>query len=74
MLSEILPPTELQVGAVEVALEQVVQECGLSEGDVTSRRQVLSSMEEVIRATLPGTSPTPLSPFHCTPKPQPGCT
>ncbi|KAG5841371.1 hypothetical protein ANANG_G00198810 [Anguilla anguilla] len=56
MLSEILPPTEAQVGAAEAALEQVVLECGLSEEDVRRRRQILSSMEEVIRATLPDCS------------------
>lgn len=56
MLSEILPPTEAQVGAAEAALEQVVLECGLSEEDVRRRRQILSSMEEVIRVTLPDSS------------------
>ncbi|KAJ8380912.1 hypothetical protein SKAU_G00016900 [Synaphobranchus kaupii] len=56
MLSEILPPTELQVGAVDVAIEQVVLECGLSEEDVRKRCHILSCMEEVIRATLPDCS------------------
>ncbi|XP_061116919.1 terminal uridylyltransferase 7 [Conger conger] len=56
MLAEILPPTELQVGAVEVALEQEVLAVGLSEEDVKTRRHILSSMQEVIRATLPDCS------------------
>ncbi|KAJ8413908.1 hypothetical protein AAFF_G00065060 [Aldrovandia affinis] len=56
MLTEILPPTEQQVGAVTVAIEQVVLEHGLGEEDVKTRQQILSSMEEVIRVTLPDCS------------------
>ncbi|KAJ8285435.1 hypothetical protein GJAV_G00026760 [Gymnothorax javanicus] len=53
MLAEILPPTEEQVGAVEVALEQEMRERGLCEEDVKIRRQIVASMEEVIRTKLP---------------------
>ncbi|KAG7481113.1 hypothetical protein MATL_G00063350 [Megalops atlanticus] len=56
MLTEILPPTELQVGAVGVAIEQVLQERGLSEEDMRRRRVIVSSMEEVIRSVLPDCS------------------
>ncbi|KAL0979932.1 hypothetical protein UPYG_G00191750 [Umbra pygmaea] len=53
MLTEITPPGPEQVEAVGVALESVVQEFGMSDQDVETRRQIVSNMQEVLAAVLP---------------------
>ncbi|KAM9823006.1 terminal uridylyltransferase 7-like isoform 3-T3 [Syngnathus typhle] len=53
MLTEILPPGPEHVGALTAALEAVVSQHGMDDGDVETRRGVVSLMQDVLLSVLP---------------------
>jgi len=61
MLTEIKPPGPAQVVAVSAALQAVFTEQGLTDEDTMRRQDVVSSMQELLLAVLPG-KPRPSRP------------
>ncbi|XP_049618623.1 terminal uridylyltransferase 7 isoform X3 [Syngnathus scovelli] len=53
MLTEILPPGPEHVGALTAALEAVVSQHGMDDGDVETRRGVVSLMQDLLLSVLP---------------------
>ncbi|NXC47978.1 TUT7 uridylyltransferase, partial [Penelope pileata] len=53
LLSALPPPTPSQIEAIGVAIENVVQEFGLSNADLEERLNVRAIMEELLRQKLP---------------------
>lgn len=54
MLSTLPPPTASQIKAIGVAIENVVQEFGLSNEDLEERLNIKTVMEGVLHQKLPG--------------------
>ncbi|XP_061906738.1 terminal uridylyltransferase 7 [Entelurus aequoreus] len=53
MLTEILPPGPEHINALNVALNAVVHAHGMDDGDVQSRQDVVSLMQELLLSVLP---------------------
>ncbi|XP_054842443.1 terminal uridylyltransferase 7 [Eublepharis macularius] len=56
LLTALPPPTPLQIQAVDVAIEKVVQEFGLNNEDVGQRLRIKTTMENVLHQKLPDCS------------------
>lgn len=54
LLTALPPPTPLQIQAIDVAIEKVVQEFGLNNDDVEQRLSIKTAMENVLHQKLPG--------------------
>uniref|UniRef100_A0A670JQH0 U1-type domain-containing protein n=1 Tax=Podarcis muralis TaxID=64176 RepID=A0A670JQH0_PODMU len=54
LLTALPPPTPLQIEAIGVAIEKVVQEFGLNNEDLEQRLGVKTAMESVLHQKLPG--------------------
>lgn len=57
MLTEIMLPGPEQASEVGAALKAVVQEHGLNDQDVESRKNVVSLMQDLLLSVLPGKMP-----------------
>ncbi|KAL8203357.1 UNVERIFIED_CONTAM: Terminal uridylyltransferase 7, partial [Gekko kuhli] len=56
MLTALPPPTPLQIQAIGVAIEKVVQEFGLNSEDLEQRLRIKTAMENVLHQKLPDCS------------------
>lgn len=54
LLTALPPPSPLQIEAIGVAIEKVVQEFGLSTEDLEQRLRIKTGMENILRQKLPG--------------------
>lgn len=53
-MSALPPPTPSQIKAIDVAIENVVQEFGLSNADLQERLKIRTIMEDLLHQKLPG--------------------
>ncbi|XP_015277785.1 PREDICTED: terminal uridylyltransferase 7 [Gekko japonicus] len=56
MLTALPPPTPLQIQAISVAIEKVVQEFGLNSEDLEQRLRIKTAMENILHQKLPDCS------------------
>lgn len=54
LLTSLPPPTPLQIQAIGMAIEKVVQEFGINNEDLEQRLGIKSAMENVLHQKLPG--------------------
>lgn len=54
LLTALPPPAPLQIQAIGVAIEKVVQEFGLNSEDLEQRLRIKTEMENVLHQKLPG--------------------
>lgn len=54
LLTALPPPAPSQIQAIGVAIENVVQEFGLNNGDLEERLNIKTVMENLLRQKLPG--------------------